>query len=153
MTSSHSLTSLLNLNPDLLRMIGRYLDVTSKYHLKQVNKQTFSPTWPIYLCNSRRHKLLKYPKEVLDDPFYDRDSCIIEVDKECSRCGLMTCLTCGEDVEYQSCDLCDLTLCERCQNRTGGFSQCLCSNFFCGKCGDADEDEPICDDCIDFQRG
>lgn len=153
MTSKHSsTTTFLTLNPDLLRIIGEYMDLSSKYNLKQVNKQTFSPTWPIFLCTTRKHKKIKFSDKIIQDPFYDRESCLVEEENQCTKCGALACLICAEMMDNQSCDLCSQRLCQRCQNRPKKYiSQCLCGSFFCRNCGNQKAADPICDECIEFQ--
>jgi hypothetical protein len=148
-----STVQFLTLNPDVLRIIGGYLDLKSKYRLKQVNVQTFSPAWPIVLCEFPQH-IYRMSEISRPDIFSQRYECICDEENSCTRCGMITCLDCADQVEIQSCDLCQNSLCLRCQMSTRiEFSICLCGVPFCSNCGqDEFRGEPACEDCIDFQR-
>jgi hypothetical protein len=124
----------LTLNPDLLYLIGGYLDLRSKYHLKQVNLQTFSPIWPIFLCEYPLH--LTYIRLVLPDRaeiFDKRYYSVCDEESRCTRCLLLACLACADYVSVQACDVCGIQLCLSCQKQTG------LAFFRCTSCG-----RPIC---------
>jgi hypothetical protein len=127
-----STVQFLTLNPDVLRIIGEYLDLKSKYRLKQVNVQTFSPAWPIVLCEFPHH--YSYISHIthlnlLTKRYYS--TC--DEDGRCTRCSLLTCLACADFVCVQSCEICGKRLCLVCQKQTG------ITFIRCGECG-----VPVC---------
>jgi hypothetical protein len=153
--TSHQATTVqfLTLNSDVLRLIGGYLDHKSKFRLTKVNVQTFSPSWPIPLCQFGQH-IIDTSEFSRLKIFSQRSECICIEENRCTRCGMITCLDCADTAEIQSCELCDEKLCLRCQVKSRiEFSICLCGDMFCSRCGkDEFRGEPTCENCIDFQR-
>lgn len=153
MTSQQAVTAhLLTLNHDVLRLIGEYLDPKSKWQLKRVNLQTFAPAWPIFLCQYSRH-IPDTTEITRQEIFTQRNQCILDKGSRCTRCKLITCFDCADQLDIPSCDLCANSLCRRCQRATRiRYYVCLCGIPFCSNCGRSEfRGDPACDDCIEFQ--